>query len=274
MSKTHSPMPKQTLFSLRFPAPRTRWAILLLFLALLPQAALAQTDEVHQLADDLEVRRLGEGVWLHTTWRDLGGASLFPSNGLIVVSEKKALLIDTAWGDTLTETLLHWIDAELGASVESAVLTHAHDDRMIGIGVLKQAGVTSYALPQTVEGAAHQQWPLPDSVLAPAQHLAVGIRTVETFFPGPGHTVDNLAVWLPEEKLLFGGCMVRAAGARSMGNVADADVEAWPHSISNLLSRYADVQTVVPSHGPVGDHGLLEHTLDLLKEHTEKKAGG
>ena len=190
------------------------------------------------------------------------------------MSDEKALLIDTAWGDTLTETLLHWIDAELGASVEGAVLTHAHDDRMIGIGVLKKAGVTSYALPQTLEGAARQQWPLPDSVLAPVQHLSVGSRTVETFFPGPGHTPDNLAVWLPQEKLLFGGCMVRAAGTRSMGNVADADVEAWPRSIATLLSRYDDVQTVVPSHGPVGDRGLLEHTLHLLEEHRKKQPGG
>ena len=246
-----------------------------LLLVFLPQATLAQTDQtVHQLADDLEVSRLSEGVWLHTTWRDLRGVGRFPSNGLIVVSDEKAMLIDTAWGDTLTEMLLHWIDAELGASVESAVLTHAHDDRMIGIGVLKQAGVTSYALPQTLEGAARQHWPLPDSVLAPTQRLSVGSRTVETFFPGPGHTPDNLAVWLPQEKLLFGGCMVRAAGARSMGNVADADVEEWPRSITNLLSRYDAVQIVVPSHGPVGDRGLLEHTLHLLKEHNAKKAGG
>ena len=252
-----------------------RAGLFVLLLILLPHTATAQADQTtHRLAEDLEVRLLAEGVWLHTSWRDLEGVGRFPSNGLIVVSERQALLIDTAWGDALTQRLLHWIVEERGLSVEGAVFTHAHDDRMGSIGLLKQAGVPTYALPQTGEGAARQQWPLPDSLLAPAQTISIGSRTIETFFPGPGHTSDNLVVWLAQEKLLFGGCMIRPARSKSLGNLADAVVEEWPRSVARLLSRYDAVQTVVPSHGPAGDRGLLEHTLHLLKEHGKKQAGG
>ena len=242
-----------------------------LFLISLSGAAFAQTAPAeHRLDDDLTVRQLSEGVYLHTSWRDFAGGVRFPSHGLIVVSEGEALLVDTAWGDTLTNILLQWIDAALDVSVEGAVLTHAHDDRMGGIATLKRAGVTTYALPQTAEGARRQHWPRPDSLLALSQTISVGSRTVETFFPGPGHTRDNLVVWLAREKLLFGGCMIRPAMSKGLGNVAEADIEAWPASVSRVRSRYEAVEVVVPSHGPVGDRGLLDHTLRLLEARDTK----
>ena len=93
-------------------------------------AAFAQTAPAeHRLDDDLTVRPLSEGVYLHTSWRDFAGGVRFPSHGLIVVSDGQALLVDTAWGDTLTNILLQWIDTTLAVSVEGAVLTHAHDDQ-------------------------------------------------------------------------------------------------------------------------------------------------
>ena len=52
---------------------------------------------------------------------------------------------------------------------------------------------------------------------------AVTVGTIEVFFPGAGHTRDNLVVWLPEHRVLFGGCMVKSARGRTPGNLADAE---------------------------------------------------
>jgi metallo-beta-lactamase class B len=73
---------------------------------------------------------------------------------------------------------------------------------------------------------------------------------------------------------LFGGCMIKEAGSESLDNLAGAVVSAWPESIGRLASRYGAAQVVVTSHGPVGDKGLLDHTLRLLEARASAKNGG
>ena len=95
--------------------------------------------------------------------------------------------------------------------------------------------------------------------------MKFGNTKVETFYPGKGHTEDNIVVWLPQYQILAGGCLVKSAEAKDLGNVADAYVNEWSTSIENVLKRYGNINAVVPGHGEVGDKGLLLHTLDLLK---------
>ncbi|MDF4756393.1 GIM family subclass B1 metallo-beta-lactamase, partial [Vibrio parahaemolyticus] len=85
------------------------------------------------------------------------------------------------------------------------------------------------------------------------------------FYPGKGHTEDNIVVWLPQYNMLVGGCLVKSASAKDLGNITDAYVNEWSTSIENVLKRYENINFVVPGHGEVGDKGLLLHTLDLLK---------
>lgn len=65
--------------------------------------------------------------------------------------------------------------------------------------------------------------------------------------------------------MLVGGCLVKSASAKDLGNITDAYVNEWSTSIENVLKRYENINLVVPGHGEVGDKGLLLHTLDLLK---------
>ena len=88
----------------------------------------------------------------------------------------------------------------------------------------------------------------------------------ELFFPGPGHTADNATVWLQENRVLAGGCLVRALTATSMGNTSEADLESWPRAIAALQARYPDVGIVVPGHGEPGGPELLAHTRELLRK--------
>ncbi|MED0965749.1 hypothetical protein [Bacillus paramycoides] len=97
------------------------------------------------------------------------------------------------------------------------------------------------------------------------QSMKFGNMKVETFYPGKGHTEDNIVVWLPQYNILAGGCLVKSTEAKDLGNVADAYVNEWSGSIENVLNRYGNMISVVPGHGHVGDKGLLLHTLDLLK---------
>ena len=65
------------------------------------------------------------------------------------------------------------------------------------------------------------------------------------FYPGPAHSRDNVVVWLPESRVLFGTCAVRAAAANALGNVVDADVKEWPASIRRVLERYGAAEVAL-----------------------------
>ena len=49
--------------------------------------------------------------------------------------------------------------------------------------------------------------------------------TIEIFYPGSGHTEDNIVVWLPKHRILFGGCFVKSLQSKNLGNTEDASIE-------------------------------------------------
>lgn len=90
------------------------------------------------------------------------------------------------------------------------------------------------------------------------------------FFPGPSHTTDNVVVYFKNERILFGGCMIKALAARTPGFVGDADMSAWPVSVQKVLDRFPDARLVVPGHGAAGDLALLSHTIRLCEQHNRR----
>jgi metallo-beta-lactamase class B VIM len=215
---------------------------------------------------DLQVRDLRPGVWLHTSWHVLDDGTRFPSNGLLVRDGDHLILVDTAWGEEPTEQLLAWVDAALKLPVRAAVITHFHDDRLGGAPALARRGIPFYGHPLTPALAATIKLPAPQVLAKLGNAGGVDhVGTAEVFYPGPAHTRDNVVVWLPDSRVLFGGCAVRAATS-GLGNVADADLDAYPASMRRVLERYGAAEVVVPGHGDVGGTDLLRHTLLLFKE--------
>lgn len=211
------------------------------------------------LRADVVVRPLAAGVWLHTTTKDG-----IPSNGLLVETPRGTLLVDTAWDDEQTALLLDWAAARL-RPVHRAVITHHHEDRMGGLATLRARGIPAGASDLTVAAARAKGLAPPDVLFAASDGVfREAAEGFEVFHPGPGHTTDNVVVWVPAARVLFGGCFVRAGETRGLGNVADADRAAWPASAARLGERYgAAARIVVPGHGAPGDASLFEHTRAL-----------
>lgn len=228
--------------------------------------AVAGTAACARVSPDLQVRELRPGVWMHTSWRKVDDGTRFPSNGLIVREGDHLLLVDTAWGEPLTEELLGWIDRTLKMPVRAAVVTHFHDDRLGGAAALARRGIPFYGHPLTPGLAAGAKRPAPKTLNRLATAGGVDhVGSLEVFYPGPAHTPDNVVVWVPGARVLAGGCAVRAADSPALGNLADADVKAWPASIRRVLDRYGAAERVIPGHGDPGGRELLEHTLELAK---------
>lgn len=222
-------------------------------------APAATSRSEYTLADDVTVRRIAPGVWVHTTLagEDFGG---YPANGLIIEDGAESLLIDTGWNTTQAERLVAWARETLGRPVRAAVSTHFHSDRTAGIPLLTARSIPVYGLEDTARLATERGKPVPTQTFA--QALALG--PVELFFPGAGHSRDNILVWHAASGVLFGGCFVKDAGAKDLGNVEDADLAAWPASLERTRERFPEARVVIPGHGASGGLELLLHTRSLI----------
>lgn len=219
-------------------------------------------------APSVEVEILAPGVWKHTSHSVI--APEVSSNGLVVQQGDHLLLVDTAWGEPQTAALLVKIQSEIGLPVRTAVITHAHSDRLAGVNVLRRAGISVLASPLTRNRARQFGLPVPKGVLGglAAPHASVALGNVEVIFPGAGHSPDNLVVWVSEQRVLFGGCAVRALAA-SLGPLEDADPRSWRRSVYFLQQRFRAAEVVVvPGHGDPGSIALLRHTEELLARHS------
>jgi beta-lactamase class D len=232
-----------------------------LLAVLLP--ALAGAEDV---APDIAVNRIADGVWVHTTTRADG----IPSNGLLVTTRDGLLLVDTPWTPDQTKRLVEWARTSLKQEVTRVVVTHSHEDRMGGLAAIPT--VPSGALDLTVEKAKAAGGPVPQVLMrSEAKKLEDAYRGFVAFYPGPGHTVDNIVVYLPASRVLFGGCLVKAENAKDMGYTGEADLESWPRAIASVEERFSQATIVVPGHGPVGTRQALAHTRELLSRYAEKK---
>ncbi len=216
-------------------------------------------------ASGAELVQIGRNVWVHTSYATIAGYRT-GSNGMVVSVPKGIILIDTCWNDEQTQTLLQKIESTFHKPVLVAVITHAHADRIGGIKALLHNKIKVVSTLMTRQKATAAGYPQPFAELHEIDTaLAFDGYSVEVFYPGAGHTADNMAVWVPSEKILFGGCLIKSIESATLGNTADAVVSEWAHSVQRLMTRYPDVKTVVPGHGKNGGMELLKHTQELCK---------
>ncbi len=214
--------------------------------------------------------QIGPGVFRHTSWSTLSDGSWFPSNSMVVVGARRVLLIDTAWTPDQTRLLLKTLAPLIDGRPMQLFVTHFHADRMGGIGVTAARKIPSSAFSRTVQEAWRHSAGYIEHALRPDHHVFdLGGRTVEAFYPGPGHTVDNSVVFDRTSGILFGGCMMRGDATTDLGNVADADIPHWAGSVARVAARYPEAVLVVPGHGPSGGREIFEHTIMLARAKTD-----
>jgi metallo-beta-lactamase class B len=203
-------------------------------------------------------------TYIHTSYA-LPYGSPYPSNGMVVSTTAGAVLIDTGWDEAQTKQIVRWVKTELHQPVVLCIITHCHYDRMAGLPYLKKRGVRviSTNLTRTKMSAVGLQEP--EGVLPNDTTFAIGGQTLRTYFPGAGHAGDNIVVWLPAQKVLFGGCLIKDTATMGLGNLSDAVLSDWPQSVRNVQTTFPDAELIVPGHQEAGDKRLLTHTLKLLE---------
>lgn len=218
------------------------------FFVLVSKTTSAQ-DVTIKISDDLELLKISENSYIHISYHDLENAPHFPANGFIYVNDEKAFIIDTPWTNELTRTLINWLKDSLKVNIAGVIVTHWHVDCMGGLNEIHNAGIKSYSHKLTREIAQSKNLSVPKFVFQDSLVLKLDDKKIICKYLGAGHTIDNIVVWIPAEKILFGGCMLKALRWKGLGFTDDADLDEWPKTLKKLLKEFAESRIVIPGHG-------------------------
>jgi len=215
--------------------------------------------------NDLEVVQITPNVYQHISYAEFTGFGRVECNGMILTNGDKAFLFDTPPTDQLTKQLVEWIMETLKLKIVGFVPNHWHSDCIGGLFYLQSIGVESYANQITIDIAKAKNLPFPAHGFKDSLNLQLGSTAINCYYLGAGHSMDNIVVWIPSEKVLFPGCLVKEVNAKGLGNTVDGDLKAYPETIEKVLRKFPDAKFVIPGHGAFGGIELVRHTKKLLK---------
>lgn len=237
--------------------------IIILACVLFPLAVWAQEEA-------LTITPLTGDFYIYTTYKLINGAP-FPSNSMYVVTDSGVVLIDTPWDVAQTYPLLDSIQRRHGRRVVLCLVTHSHDDRTSGLDILRKEGVRTYSTTKTLQLCKEKGDKQAEFYFVKDTTFKVGGVVFHTFYPGKGHTDDNIVVWFPEKKVLYGGCFIKSTESAGLGYTGDASIGQWPASVRRVMKKFPRRAFVIPGHQDWEDSKSLEHTLALLKEARKNK---
>ena len=215
----------------------------------------------------------------------------WPSNSLIAIMENGAiLLIDTTYSPQAMEMVLNWIKNKYGTRNIKAINTHFHIDRLGGNEALLKHNIPIYSSELTVYAIKTRgqssldlliswvtddiikqyyndfKYIFPTNVFNSKKGLTLnfGNENVLIKYMGIGHTIDNLVVYLPKKKVIFGGCMIFSLDAKKAGNITDGNIIEWEKTLELIDTK--NYNLVIPGHGKFGGVELIKHTKEILEK--------
>jgi len=219
---------------------------------------------VIRVDSDFQLTRIKQGFYVHTTWFEFPGFGRYPSNGLVFIKNNKALLVDTPVTEKQTKQLYTYLKESMDTRVTKLIISHYHDDCLGGLGYLQGLGIPSISSGLTRQECRKRGLPLTAKGFENKLTMTFEGQEVICRYFGSGHTVDNIVVFFPDRKVLFGGCLVKSLESSSLGNTKDAVVKEWGATLKKIMAAYIEIDVVVPGHGAYGNSALLIHTVRLV----------
>jgi len=209
----------------------------------------------------------------YTTSRTFPGnpPESIPANGMYLVTDSGAVLFDTPFDTTQFRQLLHYIDSRHHKKVVLCLATHSHIDRTAGLKFYANLGIPTYTSEMTDSISISRNEKRAEHHFRNDTLFTIGKTNFQVFYPGKGHAPDNIVVWFPGDKILYGGCFVKSTEATDLGNFADADVQEWKVSMEKVMKKFPDIAYVIPGHFGGMEPKALKHTLKLIKKQIKQQ---
>lgn len=227
----------------------------------------------------MTAQRVSASAWYVEGVSALGTPSNqnFISNAAFVVTPAGVVVIDSLGSPALAERLIAEIKKITPVPVTHVLVTHYHADHIYGLQTFKAMGVKIIAHQAAKEYLnsdtarlrleASRQELAPwinaqtrlvqaDEWISGATDLVVGGVLLQIRPVGPAHTPEDIAIYLPSEKVLFAGDLVFRSRIPYVGQ---ADSRHWIAALDILLSF--DAQVIVPGHGSLSKDARADMQL-------------
>lgn len=184
----------------------------------------------------LKISHLTGDFYIYTTYNTYQESKL-PANGMYLVTNDGVVLFDTPWDTTQFKPLLDSIKFKHNKKVVLCIATHWHSDRTEGLAYYKQLGIKTYTTLLTDELSKKNNKKRAEFLMTKDTLFTNGLYSYEVYYPGEGHTVDNIIIWFNKEKILYGGCLIKGAEAENLGFLGDANVTEYYSTLKKVKSN-------------------------------------
>ncbi len=214
-------------------------------------------------SDNLIIQKLSEHVYQHISFLNTQTFGRVDCNGMIVVNEKEAVIFDTPVNDESSAELINYLQKT--NTIKAIIPTHFHDDCVGGLNKFNEFNIPCYASNKTIALLKNKGrlFSKPIQGFNKRFTLHVGDKKVYVRYFGEGHTKDNVVGYFPDEKVVFGGCLIKEVDA-GKGYLDDANILAWPETVRKVKKAYPDSKIVIPGHGETGGTALFDYTIKLF----------
>jgi metallo-beta-lactamase class B len=217
----------------------------------------------------LKIAQLTRDFYIYTTYNTYEESQV-PANGMYLVTNNGVVMFDTPWDTSQFQSLLDSIKLKHNKSVVLCFATHWHSDKTAGLEYYRQQGIKTYTTVLTDELSKKNNKRRAQFLMAHDTVFNVGQYSFETYYPGPGHTEDNIVIWFEKEKILYGGCLIKGADDEDLGYLGDGNATEYAATLKKVQKKCRDPKFIVVAHSDWKNLNSLKHTLMMAKELKKK----
>jgi metallo-beta-lactamase class B len=212
----------------------------------------------------LEIAHLTGDFYIYTTYNTYKESKV-QANGMYLVTNKGVVMFDTPWDTTQFQPLLDSIKLKHNKTVLMCFATHWHSDKTAGLEYYRNLGIKTYTTILTDKLSKKNNAKRAEFLMAGDTVFNVEQYSFETYYPGQGHTEDNIVIWFKNQKILFGGCLIKGADAEDLGYLDDGNVAEYEFTLKKVQKRFRKPKFIIIAHSDWKNINSLKHSIKMAK---------
>jgi metallo-beta-lactamase class B len=213
----------------------------------------------------LRISHLTGDFYIYTTYNTYEDSQI-PANGMYLVTNDGVVMIDTPWDTTQFQPLLDSIKLKHNKNVVMCFATHWHSDKTAGLEYYRQLGIKTYTTVLTDQLSKNHNKKRSEFLMTKDTTFKVGQYSFETYYPGQGHTIDNIIIWFKKEKILYGGCLIKGVDAENLGYLGDANVTEYESTLKRVQKKCRNPKFIIIAHSDWKNTNSLKHSIMMAKK--------
>lgn len=213
----------------------------------------------------LEITHLTRDFYIYTTYNQYEGYRV-PANGMYLVTDDGVIMFDTPWDTTQFQPLLDSIQFKHNKKVVMSFATHWHSDKTAGLEYYRQQGIKTYTTILTDQFSKQHNKKRAEFLMANDTTFTVGQYAFDIYYPGEGHTKDNIVVWFKKEKILYGGCLIKGADDADLGYLGDANTAEYASTLKRVQKKCRNAKHIIIAHNDWNNIHSLNHSIRMAEQ--------